>query len=409
MTPAPTATDRAARMAALRLGRRCRHGSIVVHEGAIRTALGSGEPSVEVTVHDPRCYAALRHGSRGLAGAYRRGWWDCDELTTLVRLLLRNLAGALGALDRLGAAAAPLLDPPARLRRPDKAADRRNVRAHYDIGNDFYALMLDPTMTYSCALFERPGMSLEAAQTAKLDRLCRRLALSASDHVVEIGGGWGSFAVHAAGRYGCRVTTTTISAAQHDHLTRRVADAGLAGRVTVLGADYRDLAGRYDKLVSIEMIEAVDWRDHAAFFATCARLLRPGGLAALQAIVIADSSFHRAKHHADFIRRDIFPGGCLPSVTSLTTDAGRVGLRLVELEDIGAHYPETLSRWADNIRGHAAEVAGLGLDRGFRRLWDLYLAYCAAAFLERHVSDLQLVLAGPAWRPPAPAADGSSR
>ena len=398
---APTPTVRAARAAALRLGRRLRHGRVVLQEDRLRTVLGAGEPTVEVTVHDPRCYAALRHGSRGLADAYRRGWWDCDDLTTLVRLLLRNLAGTLGALDRLGAAAAPLLDPPARLRRPDKAADRRNIRAHYDIGNDFYALMLDPTMTYSCALFERPGMSLEAAQTAKLDRLCRRLGLSASDHVVEIGGGWGSFAVHAAERYGCRVTTTTISAAQHEYLTRRVSDAGLAGRVTVLGVDYRDLDGRYDKLVSVEMIEAVDWRDHPAFFAKCARLLRPDGLAAVQAIVIADSSFDRAKHHDDFIRRYIFPGGCLPSVTSITTDAGRAGLRLVELEDIGAHYPETLRRWAENLRARATEVTALGLDPEFRRLWDLYLGYCAAAFLERHVSDVQLVLAGSGWRPPA--------
>ena len=404
MTPAPA--DRAARAAALRLGRRCRHGRIVVREGDARTVLGAGEPSVEVTVHDARCYAALRQGSRGLADAYRRGWWDCDDLTTLIRLLRRNLSGALGALDRIGAATAPLLDPPARLRRPDKAADRRNVRAHYDIGNDFYALMLDSTMTYSCALFERPDMSLDAAQTAKLDRLCRRLGLSASDHVVEIGGGWGSFAVHAAARYGCRVTTTTVSAAQHDHLTGRVADAGLAGRVTVLDVDYRDLTGRYDKLVSIEMIEAVDWRDHADFFATCARLLRPDGLAALQAIVIADPSFHRAKRHADFIRRDIFPGGCLPSVTSIAADAGAAGLRLVELEDIGAHYPETLRRWADNLRSRPAEVAELGLDPGFRRQWDLYLAYCEAAFLERHVSDVQLVLAGPPWRPPCPVTGG---
>ena len=390
-----------ARRAALRLGRRCRHGTIALLEGGLRTVLGAGEPGVEVTVHDPRCYAALRHGSRGLADAYRQGWWDCDDLTTLVRLLLRNLSGALGALDRLGAAAAPVLDPPARLRRPDKAADRRNVRAHYDIGNDFYALMLDPTMTYSCAVFERPDLSLEAAQRAKLDRLCRRLHLTASDHIIEIGGGWGSFALHAAGRYGCRVTTTTVSAAQHDHMTRRVAEAGLADRVTVLDADYRDLTGSFDRLVSIEMIEAVDWRDHPTFFTACARLLRPEGLAALQAIVISDSSFHRAKRHDDFIRHDIFPGGCLPSVASLATEAGRAGLRMVEMEDIGTHYPETLRRWADNLLRHAAEVTALGVDPQFRRLWDLYLAYCAAAFLEGHISDVQLVLGGRAWRPPA--------
>lgn len=254
-----------------------------------------------------------------------RGWWECEELTTLVRLLVDNLAGIGRVVDRIGAAARPLFDPPARLRRPDKRADRRNIRAHYDIGNDFYSLMLDETMTYSCALFERPGMSLHDAQLSKLDRICRLLGLSPSDHVVEIGTGWGSFAVHAASQYGCRVTTTTISDAQYRYATKRVADAGLSDRVVVRDLDYRDLRGRYDKLVSIEMVEAVDWREHDTFFSACAELLRDDGLAALQAIVIADESFERAKRHNDFIRRFIFPGGCLPSITSLTASASRAG------------------------------------------------------------------------------------
>jgi cyclopropane-fatty-acyl-phospholipid synthase len=390
--------DRAARAAVVRLGRRLDDGGVVLHEAGTQTVLGDDDAPLHVVVHDPRIYGALRSGSRGLGESYIRGWWDCDDLTGLVRLLLRNLTGVGRVLDRAGTAARPLLDAPARLRRPDKRVDRRNIRAHYDIGNDFYALMLDETMTYSCGLFERPDSSLADAQTAKLDLLCRRLVLSPSDHVVEIGTGWGSFAVHAASRYGCRVTTTTISAAQHELATKRVADAGLADRVTVLGDDYRDLAGTYDKLVSIEMIEAVDWRDHGRFFTACADLLRPDGLAALQAIVIADASFERAKHHDDFIRRYIFPGGCLPSITSIAAAATPAGFRILEVEDIGRHYAETLSRWRTNVERHGREIAEMGLDTEFRRMWDLYLAYCEAAFLERHVSDVQVLLAKPGWR-----------
>jgi cyclopropane-fatty-acyl-phospholipid synthase len=394
----PSLLDKAARSAALRLGDRLHDGSIILHEGDAEIVLGTGQPAVHVTVHDLRFYGALVRGSRGMGESYIRGWWDCDDLTTLVRLLLRNLAGPGQVLDRVGAAASPVLDPVARLRRPDKVVDRRNVRAHYDIGNDFYALMLDRTMTYSCGLFERGDMSLADAQIAKLDRICQVLELSPSDRILEIGTGWGSFAVHAASRYGCRVTTTTVSAAQHAWASKRIADAGLAARISVLQDDYRDLRGTYDKLVSIEMIEAVDWRDHRTFFQACADLLRPDGLAAIQAIVIADPSFERAKHHDDFIRRYIFPGGCLPSITRIVSTAGRSGLRMVQLEDIGHHYPETLRRWRANVHRHEEEVAAMGLGTNFRRMWDLYHAYCEAAFLERHVSDVQVLLAKGGWR-----------
>jgi cyclopropane-fatty-acyl-phospholipid synthase len=381
-----------ARAAVSALGRRMQHGTVVLHDGATHTVLGAGDPTVHVTVNDPRAYSSVLRGSRGLGDAYVRGWWDTDDLTALVRILLRSSAGVRAASDRLGAAATPLLDPLARLRRTDRSADRRNIRAHYDIGNDFFALMLDDTMTYSCAVFERPEMSLVDAQVAKLDRICRHLALSPADDVVEIGTGWGSFAIHAASRYGCRVTTTTISDAQHEYAAKRIVDAGLSDRVRVIDVDYRDLTGAFDALVSIEMIEAVDWRDHDRFFDVCARLLRPDGRAALQAIVIADESFERAKRHDDFIRRAIFPGGCLPSVTSIHASARGAGLRLVELADVGDHYPETLRRWRANVHEHAAEVAALGLDGDFRRLWDVYLTYCEAAFLEHHVSDVQVVL-----------------
>ncbi len=249
-------------------------------------------------------------------------------------------------------------------------------------------------MTYSCAVFERPSATLAEAQETKIDRLCTKLELAPTDHLVEIGSGWGGLAVHAAARYGCRVTTTTISDAQRTYVEKRVADAGLADRITVLGVDWRDLTGRFDKLVSVEMIEAVDWRWHDQFLAKCADLLTNDGLAAIQAIVIDDRSFERAKRHRDFVRRMVFPGGCLPSVASLTTSLSRAtDLRIVDLEDIGRHYVETLRRWAERLATHSDAVAALGVGREFRRLWDLYLAYCEASFLERHISDVQLVLA----------------
>ena len=315
------------------------------------------------------------------------------------RLLFRRTRTFRSQLDQLGRVVGAVLDVPARLAAPGRASDLRNVQAHYDLSNDFFALMLDETMTYSCALFEHSGTTLRDAQVAKIDRLCRKLDLRSDDHLVEIGSGWGAFALHAAGRYGCRVTTTTISEAQRDYVAKRVAETGLADRVTVLGEDWRDLRGRFDKLVSVEMIEAVDWRFHDLFLEACASLLTDDGLAALQAIVIDDRSFERAKRHQDFVRRMVFPGGCIPSVASITASLARsTDLRIIDLEDIGRHYAETLRRWSENLEAHADGVRRLGAGAEFLRLWALYLAYCEASFIERHVSDVQLLLAKPAWR-----------
>jgi cyclopropane-fatty-acyl-phospholipid synthase len=231
---------------------------------------------------------------------------------------------------------------------------------------------------------------------AKFEMIARKLQLGPEDHVIEIGSGWGGFALHAAEQYGCRVTTTTISEAQRSVAEKRVAQRGLVDRVAVLGADYRDLEGRYDALVSIEMIEAVDWRRHDEFFATCARLLSDRGRMALQAITIADASYERAKLHDDFIRTMVFPGGCLPSVSAIAGSVARTSdLRIVDLEDIGPHYAETLRRWRANLESQRAAVDRLGFDERFWRFWNLYLCYCEAAFMERHISDVQLVLARP--------------
>ena len=256
--------------------------------------------------------------------------------------------------------------------------------------------MLDPTMAYSCGFFADEGTSLEAAQVAKFEMIAAKLRLGPEDHVIEIGTGWGGFAIHAAARHGCRVTTTTISEAQRSLAEKRVAEHGLSDRVTVLGEDYRDLRGRYDALVSIEMIEAVDWRRHDQFFATCARLLTDKGRMALQAITIEDASYERAKLHDDFIRAMVFPGGCLPSVSTIAASVARTSnLRIVDLEDIGPHYAETLRRWRANLVAQRPAVEALGFDGRFWRFWSLYLCYCEAAFMERHVSDVQLVLARP--------------
>jgi cyclopropane-fatty-acyl-phospholipid synthase len=361
---------------------------------------GAGEPAATIVVHDPRTWPALvRRGSRGLAESYIAGWWESDDLTAVVRVAIRRTATLRRFLDatarRWGGAVAGLQ----RLRPPSKHQDRENIASHYDLSNEFFSLMLDPTMAYSCAVFPATGASLQEAQVAKFEMIAAKLQLGPADHVLEIGTGWGGFAIHAAERYGCRVTTTTISDEQRAWADKRVAEHGLTGRVTVLGADYRDLQGSYDALVSIEMIEAVDWRRHDQFFAKCDRLLAAHGRMALQAITIEDSSYERAKLHDDFIRAMVFPGGCLPSVSSIVTSVSQsTSLQIVDLQDIGPHYAETLRRWRANLEDQRSAVERLGFDERFWRFWSLYLCYCEAAFIERHVSDVQLVLAKPGAR-----------
>lgn len=382
-------------------------GTLTVVDASGTHRYGSGLPEATMVVHDQSVYPiVLREGSVGFGRTYADGFWDCDDLTSLVRVLSRGLRPVTTVQDRVGQWVGSATYWARRLRPPGKAEDRDNIQSHYDLSNEFFALMLDETMMYSAALFERPGMDLADAQRAKLDRLCTKLGLGPDDHVVEIGSGWGGFAVHAADRYGCRVTTTTISDAQYAYASKRVADAGLADRVNVLDRDYRDLTGTYDKLVSIEMIEAVDWRHHNAFFGTCASLLRDQGLMVLQAITIDDRSYGRAKNGTDFVREFIFPGGCVPSVEAISRSVRRsTPLVVVDLEDIGRHYVETLHHWCENVDTRRDQVAALGLDVRFQRLADLYLRYCEGAFAGRHISDVQMVLAMPDWRAPLAVRD----
>jgi cyclopropane-fatty-acyl-phospholipid synthase len=380
---------------------RLREGRLEIVEEGRRRAFGPPTAAIAVTVrvHDPGFWRALLGGSRRLAEAYSAGVWDTDDLVALVRIAAREMP----RLDRWRRPLTPFRNLLSRIPRNTRAGARRHVAAHYDLGNDLFGLFLDETMTYSCAVFERPSVSLREAQEAKLERVCRKLELGPEDHVLEIGGGWGSFAMHAAGRFGCRVTTTTISREQHEAATRRVRDAGLSDRVTVLLEDYRDLRGRYDKLVSIEMIEAVGWQYFDLFFRRCGQLLDPRGLMLLQAIVIDDRAYEVEKASRSFIREMIFPSGCLPSLEVISRCVARAtSLRLLDLEDMTAHYPETLRRWRENFVRLAGRAGELGYDLRFRRMWELYLAYSEGGFLERRIGGVQALLAGPAYRGQAP-------
>jgi cyclopropane-fatty-acyl-phospholipid synthase len=334
-----------------------------------------------------------------MADAYAAGLWDSPDVVALVRLAARNAVG----LDRLRALIAPLRVPVQRVRalltRNTRRRSRRGIAAHYDLGNELFTRMLDETMSYSCAVFQRPGMTLQEASIAKLERVCDKLDLGPGDRVLEIGTGWGGFALHAAATRGCHVTSTTISREQHAYALEQVRRAGLDDRITLLSEDYRDLTGRFDKLVSIEMIEAVGWQHIGTFFAKCSELLESDGVMLLQAITIDDRAYEIQKAARSFANTHIFPGGCLPSVEVIARNvARRTDMQTVHLEDLTSHYVETLRRWRRNFTRNAGELAGLGYDERFNRIWNLYLAYCEAGFAERRICDVQIVLAKPRCR-----------
>ena len=371
-------------------------------------ALGTvelGQPgglAVRIEVLDPGFYrAAAAQGSVGVGEAYMDGLWRCDDLVALVRLLVINrdrLDDMETGLARFGGW---LLRGWHALRRNTRAGSRRNIAAHYDLGNDLFELFLDKSMMYSSAIFADESESLETAQWRKLERICRKLDLQPGDHLVEIGTGWGGLAVHAASRFGCRVTTTTISKEQHALAVQRVAAAGLSDRVTVLLEDYRDLQGQYDKLVSIEMVEAIGHQYLDTYLAKCASLLKPEGLALIQAITIEDHRYQQALGSVDFIKRFIFPGSFIPCVSALTGAAARASdLRLVNLEDIGPSYALTLRHWRQRFMDRLDEVRRQGYDERFIRMWEFYLCYCEGGFMERSIGDVHLLLARPGNRRP---------
>ncbi|WP_372789895.1 DUF1365 family protein [Paraconexibacter sp.] len=376
-----------------------RHGSTTVGDPFLD---GTGSPlRSTVTIHDERAYRALLKGSLGLAESYRDRWWDTDDLVGVVRIAARNIHRGDQYRRRLRPVLGPVQNALASAKRNTIDRSKRQISAHYDLGNDLYGLMLDDTMMYSSAVYPSPTATLHEAQLCKLDRICDKLDLGPEDHLLEIGTGWGGLAVHAARRTGCRVTTTTISKEQHALAVRRVREAGLEDRITVLLEDYRLLTGTYDKLVSIEMIEAVGWRDFPTFFRRCSELLQPDGLMLLQAITIDDRAYEVEKATKSFINQLIFPGGCLPSVREIQRCVGSyTDLRNVQLEDITPHYVTTLAAWRERFEQAVAsgDLDTERYDEKFQRIWSLYLAYCEGGFAERRIQDVQVLLAKPRFR-----------
>jgi cyclopropane-fatty-acyl-phospholipid synthase len=382
---------------------------VVVERDRTRTFGPAGaELEARLEVRDPRLWTALLRGTNGAAHAYMDDWWDSPDLVALVRVAARNL----GPLDRLRRRVHPVWGPVQRLARMvprnTRRGARKHIAAHYDLGNELFSTFLDERLMYSCAWFEQPDMTLEEAQLAKLDRICRQLELDAGDHLLEIGTGWGGLAIHAAGQYGCRVTTTTISREQRELATQRAADAGLSDRIEILDRDYRDLEGEFDKLVSIEMIEAVGWQYFPRFFEVCSERLRPDGLMFLQAIVIDDDLYEYEKASPSFANTLIFPGGCLPSERVIRElVASRTDMRPSWSDDITDSYVRTLASWRERFNAAVSKLEPLGYDRRFQRLWNLYLTFSEGGFRERRIRDVQFVFAKPEARPGAAAAASS--
>ncbi len=360
----------------------------------------SHEATMEI--HDRRAWAAVvAEGSIGFGRGYVEGWWSSPDPVAVIRLIIGNIRPVDEFRNRLSRGFAPVSDRIRRmLPRSGRQGNKEQIAAHYDLGNHFFALFLDETMTYSSAVFPRPDSTLEEASLHKYDMVIDALGLTADHHLLEIGTGWGGMAIRAAQRTGCRVTTTTISGEQLRLARQRIAESGLSDRVTVIDRDWRDLSGSYDRVVSVEMIEAVDWRDYRRFFATIENCLEPDGVAVLQAICVPGRRYQRTKNTEDFIRRFVFPGGYLPSIDAiLEAVSSTTRLQLVGFNDFSAHYAETLRQWRERFEKHEADLEGLGLDERFHRLWRFYLCYCEAGFLERHCTVNHISLVGREWRP----------
>lgn len=381
-----------------------RNGRLRLIDGEFDRSYGrtSAEGPFEATVrvHSQRFYSDVAFaGTVGAGEAYMNGFWQCDDLTAIVRLFVVNRDFMNDVDSGWSRLSAPLLKMAHVLNRNDKDGSRRNIAAHYDLGNRFFELFLDETMAYSCGIFTDPAASLAQASRAKFDAACSKLALAPGQHLLEIGTGWGGLAIHAARHYGCRVTTTTISREQYDLAKERIAREGLEGRITLLLEDYRDLRGEYDAVVSIEMIEAVGHQYLDTYFRTCSRLLNASGAMLLQAITIRDQFYRQALRSVDFIKRFVFPGCFIPSVAAIVDSVARVtDMKLSNLEDIGPHYARTLKLWREAFLARAADVRAQGYPESFLRLWEFYLCYCEGGFEERQLGDVQMLLTKPRSR-----------
>ena len=399
-TTRPGVFDNLVRRLVLNQLGRLKTGSLRLVEGDSSITFGEkaeAELCASIEVIDGSFYSDIAFGgSVGAGESYMRGSWQSDDLVSLVRILLRNR----DVLDNMEKGTAWLTCSLQRffhwINRNTREGARRNISAHYDLGNDFFALWLDESMMYSSAMFEHQGQSLADAQVNRLDVVCEKLELKPEDHVIEIGTGWGGFAIHAAQKYGCRVTTTTISKQQYEMAWQRVNEAGLQDRIELLLEDYRDLEGSYDKLVSIEMIEAIGSDQYDTYFDQCSRLLKPGGRMLIQAITIADEQYAYAQKNVDFIQRYIFPGSCLPSLEVMKATIAKVNSMMVtNVEDIGQDYALTLNHWRRNFFDRIHEVAEMGYPDEFIWMWEFYLCYCEGGFIEGAISVVHLVAEKP--------------
>jgi cyclopropane-fatty-acyl-phospholipid synthase len=378
-----------------------RRGEIQLQEEGGALMLGErADLRATIRIHRSRFFRqAVLGGTLSVAESYLRGDWDCDDLTSLLRICVRNggaayrLDGGLARFARIGHRIFHWL------RANTRAGSRNNIRAHYDLGNEFYRLWLDETMAYSSGIFPSAQSTMQEASEEKFDRVCRKLQLEPSDNLLEIGTGWGGFAIHAAKHHGCHVTTTTISQEQYSVADQRIQAEGLSRQIRLLKEDYRDLEGQFDKLVSIEMIEAVGHRFLDQYFERCGKLLKPDGSFVLQAIVIPERDHAAYLKSVDFIRRYVFPGGCLPSVASIQQSMGRTtDMRLVHMEDIAPHYAQTLRHWRRKFQDCIEDVRAMGHSEEFIRLWNYYLCYCEAGFEERYVGVVQMQFDKPECR-----------
>jgi len=355
---------------------------------------------VDLFIYDSRFYSDLAYGgSIGAGESYMSKYWDTNNLTDLIRIMVLN-QDVLNSIDGSWAMVTePLQKALHWLNRNTQRGSRKNIAAHYDLGNDLFELMLDKTMMYSCAVYPNTKSSLHEAQLYRLEKVCDKLKLKPDDHLLEIGTGWGGLSIYAANNYGCKITTTTISQEQYNLACERIKQEGLEDKITVLLQDYRNLTGKYDKLVSIEMIEAVGHQYFDTYFKQCSSLLKPDGLMLLQAITIADQRYASAKRSVDFIQRYIFPGSCIPSNTAmLGSITSSTDMNVIDLDDIGQHYVRTLSDWRHNVFINVDKLKERGYSDEFLRMWEFYLCYCEGGFAERAISDVHILLAKTGYR-----------
>lgn len=400
--------DTLAKKALLKALNKLNVGRLVIEDHGQVYSFGEAADKAEITanlsIHHSSCYRnILRGGSIGAAEAYMLGSWSSPNPLKVIRLMALNIS-MINGIDNdrswIAQIGSKLFH---RLNSNSTKGSQKNISAHYDLGNDFFSLFLDPTMMYSSAIYPSQQATLAEASIHKLDTICKKLRLSPSDHLMEIGTGWGGLAVYAAKNYGCRVTTTTISKEQYQHAKAEVKRHGLEDKVTLLLEDYRDLSGQYDKLVSIEMIEAVGHEYYDSYFKQCSKLLKDDGLMLIQAITIADQRYQSAKDSVDFIQRYIFPGGCLPSNEIIATCVRKnTDMMIVNHHDIGLDYARTLADWRDSFHANIDTVKAMGFDDVFCRMWEYYLYYCEGGFLERAISTAQIVMAKPRARQFAP-------